>query len=143
MIKEETRDLFTTDPDYALVHCISSDFALGAGIALRFNQMGVKKALKENFESKWDGRGYCIRTDVPQRTVYNLITKKNYWHKPTYKTLGESLEDLKAQLDRDDCKRIAMPLIGCGLDKLEWNKVYKCLCAVFKDTDIEILVCKL
>lgn len=32
-IKEEKRDLFTMPSDYALAHCISADFKLGAGIA--------------------------------------------------------------------------------------------------------------
>lgn len=37
-IKEEKRDLFTMPSDYALTHCISADFALGAGIAKEFNK---------------------------------------------------------------------------------------------------------
>ena len=43
--KEEVRDLFSISDDYILVHCISSDFALGAGIAKKFAQMGVKEKL--------------------------------------------------------------------------------------------------
>lgn len=35
--KEEKRDLFRVDTDYYLAHCISADFALGAGIAKEFN----------------------------------------------------------------------------------------------------------
>jgi hypothetical protein len=35
-----------------------------------------------------------------------------------------------------------MPLIGCGLDKLEWERVKSLLIAIFDDLDIEILVCK-
>ena len=31
--KEEKMNLFEAPEDYALVHCISADFALGAGIA--------------------------------------------------------------------------------------------------------------
>ena len=37
-IKEEKRDLFTMPEDYALAHCISADFALGAGIAKEFDK---------------------------------------------------------------------------------------------------------
>lgn len=32
----EKRDLFTVSKDYTLCHCISADFALGAGIAKKF-----------------------------------------------------------------------------------------------------------
>jgi len=38
IIKEEKRDLFTVSNDYALVHCISADFKLGAGIAKEFDK---------------------------------------------------------------------------------------------------------
>lgn len=31
--KEEKRDLFSVDDSYYIAHCISADFALGAGIA--------------------------------------------------------------------------------------------------------------
>ena len=39
-------------------------------------------------------------------------------------------------------KKIAMPLIGCGLDRLEWYKVSEIIKRLFSNTDIEILVCK-
>ena len=38
IFKEEKRDLFTMPEDYALAHCISADFALGAGIAKEFDK---------------------------------------------------------------------------------------------------------
>lgn len=41
IIKEVKKDLFTVSDDYALVHCISADFALGAGIAKEFRNGGV------------------------------------------------------------------------------------------------------
>ena len=39
--------------------------------------------------------------------------------------------------------KIAMPQIGCGLDRLKWKDVSDVIKDVFADTDIEILVCKL
>jgi O-acetyl-ADP-ribose deacetylase (regulator of RNase III) len=38
--------------------------------------------------------------------------------------------------------KIAMPIIGCGLDRLQWDRVSEIIKEVFKNTDIEILVCK-
>jgi hypothetical protein len=35
-------------------------------------------------------------------------------------------------------KQVAMPQIGCGLDKLTWPEVEKRLKSVFKDDDVEI-----
>ena len=35
-LTEVEKDLFSVDPQYSLVHCVSADFALGAGIAKQF-----------------------------------------------------------------------------------------------------------
>lgn len=35
-----------------------------------------------------------------------------------------------------------MPVIGCGLDRLNWNDVSEQIKDVFADMDVEILVCK-
>ena len=39
------QDLFTVPKDYILVHCVSADFAMGAGIAKEFTKRGVKDYL--------------------------------------------------------------------------------------------------
>lgn len=139
---EEQGDLFSEEiiREYALCHCISSDFALGAGIAKIFAKMGVKKKLVEQYQKLWQGRGYCHFTNVDGVLVANLVTKERYFHKPTLETLRQSLEDLRNQALERSLKKLAMPKIGCGLDKLEWSEVKKIINEVFKDTEIEILV---
>jgi len=72
--------------------------------------------------------------------VFNLITKEKYWHKPTYSDLHSSLEKMKNICLEKQIKKVAMPKIGCGLDKLNWHHVKKTLNDVFKDVDIEINV---
>jgi hypothetical protein len=39
--------------------------------------------------------------------------------------------------------KLAMPKVGCGLDKLSWPNVYDIICDVFKNTDVDILICEL
>ena len=39
-------------------------------------------------------------------------------------------------------KKVAMPLIGCGLDRLQWDRVSAMIKEIFADEDIEILVCR-
>ena len=34
-----------------------------------------------------------------------------------------------------------MPIIGCGLDRLEWSRVSNIIKEIFENDDIEILVC--
>ncbi len=142
IFREEQGDLFDEDilREYALCHCISSDFALGAGIAKTFSAMGVKRRLCEEFPKLWQGRGYCLFVEINGVLVANLVTKERYFHKPTLDTLRQSLIDLRGQAVERNLKRLAMPKIGCGLDKLEWENVSMVIKEVFGETDIEILV---
>ena len=139
--REEQRDLFTVPCDYWLAHCISSDFALGGGIALAFvKRFNMRKMLFENFPVlDWHNTGY-VRV-VPGIPVFNLITKQHVYQKPTYKNLVEAVEAMRDYAVTHNIRKIAMPLIGCGIDGLNWIKVSAHVQRIFKDIDIEILVC--
>ena len=150
--KEEKRDLFTLPGEYMLAHCISADYALGAGIAKIFrDKLGVKNALSKLYgKNNWNGKGRCEIVRVPNDSgemvyVANLITKSRYFQKPAYGSLEESLTDMSHKLAQDypEVKKIGMPLIGCGLDRLQWNKVSEIIKQVFEKTDYEIIVCYL
>lgn len=139
------RDLFTVPEDYYLVQCVSADFKLGKGIAVQFNErFNIKNKLKELYPHGFldpDGcyeKVGCILVD----RVFNLVTKDNYFNKPTYYTMEGALYFLREMCEENKVKKLAMPLIGCGLDKLEWEKVREIIQKTFKDDDIEILVCK-
>ncbi len=137
--KEEKRDLFKVSTEYYLAQCISADFDMGKGIVVEFNhRFRLKSRITENYpEYQWHGPD-CIVID----RVFNLITKKQYWGKPTLQSLTEAVEKMKAYAIQHDVKKIAMPILGCGLDRLNWNDVSRMIQQVFQDTDIEILVCK-
>lgn len=139
-ITTEKRDLFTMPQGYYLAHCISSDFALGAGIAKTFDSVyNMRFNLFRNYpDYKYNGGDALLIANV-----FNLVTKDKYWHKPTYDSLREALEMMKEQMDFVGATKLAMPKIGCGLDKLSWNQVYDIICEVFEDTDIEIVICEL
>jgi hypothetical protein len=138
--KEEVRDLFSVSEDYYLAHCISADFGMGKGIVVEFNKrFDIKNKLQTNVNDYHHYR-YGGMALIEGRVI-NLITKERYWQKPTYETLRDALNIARIRLPLD-CKKIAMPVIGCGLDRLEWSKVSDIIKDVFSDTDIEILVCK-
>ena len=148
LYKEEVRDLFSVSDDYYFAQCISADFAMGAGIAMQFNKhFDTKtKLIKRygfSFEDRWDAfneHGTCLL----EGRVYNLITKKKHWLKPTYDTLKAALNAMRTMvINNPDVKKIAMPQIGCGLDKLQWDKVSEIIKEVFGELDVEILICKL
>lgn len=143
--KEEIRDLFSVPDDYYLAHCISSDFGMGKGIVVEFNErFNMRNILLRDYGTAcitaWDikQKGHCIKAC----RVFNLITKRNYWLKPSYRTIKEALEEMKEICLQCNVTKIAMPKIGCGLDRLNWDKVSEIIKEVFEDTDVEILVCK-
>lgn len=48
---------------------------------------------------------------------------------------------MKELCKKNGISKLAMPKIGCGLDKLNWEDVKQQIMRCFQDTDIEILVC--
>lgn len=142
--EEIVQDLFSVDDSYYLAHCISADFAMGKGIVLEFNKrFDMKNRLKTmypNYLESWqNGNKYdCILVN----RVFNLITKEKYFNKPTYKSMRGSLEIMKNLCIKNNIHKLAMPIIGCGLDRLKWEKVSEIIQGVFSDIDIEIIVCK-
>ena len=134
---EFSGDLFACPATDALCHCISTDIAMGKGIAVQFKQrFGGVPELRA--QQKAIGQVAVLRRD--QRYVYYAITKAKYWNKPTYEALQRSLEDMKAHALAHAVSRISMPRIGCGLDGLLWPKVRDLLHRVFSDTPITISV---
>lgn len=139
-ITTEKRDLFTVPQGYYLAHCISADFALGAGIAKTFDSVYNMrfKLFKKYPKYEYHG-GDALLVD----NVFNLVTKQKCWHKPTYDSVRDALEMMKEYLDFIGATKLAMPKIAAGLDRLEWPKVYEIINEVFEDTDIEIAICEL
>ncbi len=135
---EVTGDLFSSTNGHTLVHCISSDCKMGAGIALEFNNRFP------------DMKSYCLSLNPmigdalfyhnKEKKVFNLVTKKFFHHKPTYYDLEHSLISMKRQLKTLNISQLAMPRIGCGLDRLNWGKVQGIIKSTFVDTDIEIVI---
>lgn len=137
---EEKRDLFTVDNSYTFVHCISADFALGKGIALEFQKRyKTRDAIQSRAKPFSIPVGNCIYTEP----VLSMITKGRAQSLPTYETMYEALFHLRTALEKLYIDKIAMPLIGCGLDKLKWPIVRALIKDIFEDMDVEILVCYL
>lgn len=128
-------DLFSVLQDYYLAHCISADYKMGAGIA-------------KDFEARFKLRSKLKQMPVTAKyramlvgRVFNLVTKEKYWHKPTYDSVRAALEDMKRQCQELNIKKLAMPRIASGLDRLSWPRVSEIVRNVFEDTDITIMVC--
>ena len=137
VMTSEHGDLFDVGADYALCHCISKDLKMSSGIAVAF---------KDKFGGLAELRRQCIDVgDVgvlyrDGRYVYYLVTKARYYDKPSMSSLSAALVAMRGHILANGVRRLAMPRIGCGLDRLAWNEVKDRILSTFSDTTLEIQV---
>lgn len=142
--REIKKDLFDVPSKYCFAHCINGAYTLGTGIAKEFeDRMRMRHFLmmfypiQEGEETKYIGKALLVGR------VFNLVTKAHHYNKPTYEALYSALKDMRDQCETRCVRHLAMPKIGCGLDRLDWDKVSVMIKEVFGDLDIDILICYL
>ena len=138
-------DLFKTDDETtSLAHCVSRDLKMSKGIAKLFRDKFGR--VQELERMNVDIGGVAVlklrsnRGQEQNKFVYNLVTKAKYSDFPTYDNLKQSLLAMKTHALENSVQCLAMPKIGCGLDKLEWNAVRTLIKNIFLDTSIHIKV---
>ena len=143
MIYSEIKeDLFEVPDHYYLAHCINGNYTLGAGIARTFSdKMNMRYHLVLQYPIKAGEQNKYIGKALLVGRVFNLVTKAFHYNKPTYESLRSALNDMHDQCAELGIKYLAMPKIGCGLDRLDWSKVSVMIREIFSDLDVEILVC--
>ena len=125
-----------------IAHCVSSDFAMGKGLASAIAccycvLQELRKLPIDNFPP------ISLVTyfdQEHQRFIYNLVTKRRFFDKPTYGTLELSLQALKQHLKRHTIQKLAIPKHGCGYDQLHWPTVFSILSKVFSGSNLTITV---
>ena len=116
-----------------IAHCVSSDFAMGKGlastIACCYPELQALRILPiNNFPP---GSLVTYFDHQHQRFIYNLVTERQFFDKPTYETLKLSLYALKRHLKLHEIHDFAIPKFGCGYDQLHWPTVFSILFKVF------------
>ena len=134
-IKEIKGDLMMSKGN--LCHCISADCKLGKGIAKKFREKFGHMNKLRNMETEVGGVSII---KIENRYIYNLVTKDRYFQKPRYINLESSLIKMRKHAIENGIKKIDMPKIGCGLDKLNWYRVRDIIMKVFYNYGIEITV---
>ncbi|XP_031355947.1 uncharacterized protein LOC116180204 isoform X2 [Photinus pyralis] len=137
-VVEIQEDLFNMSTEYSLAHCVAEDMNMGSGIAVRFSQEFKRR--EELYSQRQRPGGLAILEDKG-RYIYYLVTKKESNGKPTMLTMWNSLRKLRQHIEDNNVKQLAIPRIGCGLDRLEWSEVKYLLECIFQETDVAITVC--
>ena len=134
-IQLKSGDLFSSTE--SLAHCISEDCRMGKGIAVKFKSLfgGVSEIQQQRAAT-----GGLAVLSRGNRRIFYLVTKKHYYNLPSYDSLESSLICMREYCTKNNIKSISMPKIGCGLDRLQWSKVFEILSRVFSMNDINITV---
>jgi alkylhydroperoxidase family enzyme len=128
---EKQMNLFDVDEKYYFVQCISSDAKMGLGIAVEFDKRFNLKDRSLEIINRWMSQNNTCPNCIFVDKVFNLITKKNYWDKPTYDSVRASLECLRMYCLSMHVYYLAMPRIASGLDRLQWGKVREMIQEIF------------
>ena len=84
--------------------------------------------------------GGCAYLKNDDRFIFYLVTKKFASYKPYYNSVEKSLKALRDLCKELNVSDLAMPMIGCGLDRLEWNVVSRIIDDVFGKSGLKITV---
>lgn len=133
-------DVFTAPAEYSLAHCVAVDFRMDAGIATGFRRKFGRVHELQQQNAKVGG--IAVLENGPQQYIYYLTTKKLSSQKPKISDLLKSLLAMRAHMKTKGVTKLAIPKIGCGLDRLKWKNVFELLQRVFSRLPVEIVVYK-
>ena len=128
-IKIVEAHLFSAPDSVSLAHCVSADFAMKSGIAREFKQRygGIEELKNQKVQL-----GGCAFMTSGTRFVYHLVSKNRYFEKP-YETIEQTLYALLKATRTHQVKELALPIITCGRDQLNWERVEKFIHKVFSE----------
>ena len=125
----------------SIAHCVLSDFQMSKGIAqqIRDAYPALQPTLR-SIETPQVGASVSMNIPSQNKSIFHLVTKSQYFKKPSYYDLTRSLRCMKKQLIEQGIKQIAFPKIGCGLDKLQEHSVFNIIYDIFRKSDIKVFI---
>lgn len=127
MITYTTGDLFEAQTE-AIVNTVNTVGVMGKGIALQFknrfpeNYLTYKKACEQDLLKIGD----LLITENNSlffKYIINFPTKKHWRNPSKYEYVEKGLDTLIEELKIRNIKSVALPPLGAGNGKLEWEKV--------------------
>ncbi|MCY4436623.1 MAG: macro domain-containing protein [Chloroflexi bacterium] len=146
MIEYKTGDILAENVD-ALVNSVNCVGVMGRGIALQF-----KNAYPENFKAY---SAACKRNEVKPghmfvfetgylaspRYIINFPTKRHWRGKSRIEDIDAGLVALAQEIRERDIRSIAIPPLGSGLGKLDWQAVRQRIEVGLQElTDVRVIV---
>ena len=133
-----------------VVNAVNTKGYMGKGLALEFKlrfpklEEDYKKACESGELSKggdvwiWKGNDIFGRNAV----VANIATKEDYKAPSKIEWIERGVKSLREILSSNGYKSVALPKLGAGLGKLNWDVVEDVIVNAFHGEDFEVIICK-
>lgn len=145
-------DLLKMPKEYVIAHAIDShEVAFGAGASRAICEMfpDIREKCLEFANDNFNCTNFVYRYTNGEQVIYNMFVKSHCWYNAMNKMTQEEylnnvktcLTFLKKEMIMRGEKHLAIPQIGCGLDRCRWKDIEAIINFVFEDTDIDVKVC--
>lgn len=146
MIKVFEGDMMQSGAE-ALVNTVNTVGVMGKGIALQFKEAfpSNNKAYIDACKNKELEIGKLLaiwdeNLQLGRKLIINFPTKTHWRYPSKYEYIEKGLIALRALLQKEEIKSIAIPPLGCGNGGLDWNKVKPMIEQALSGLDIEIMI---
>ena len=129
LYEEKQVDLLSVPVYYHIAHCIPADLSFWGETA---NKIDLLYNMKQQIlEYEW----YAVKkgTAFLVDNVYNLIVTNKKFERPTLEDLKVCVLDMAKDCILGNVKYLAMPHIGCGHNKLNWEDVKPMILDCFEE----------
>jgi O-acetyl-ADP-ribose deacetylase (regulator of RNase III) len=126
IIAESTGNILKSDIQ-TLVCPVNVVGVMGAGLAMEFKLQ--YPAMYEAYRRFcWAGlferKGIFVYTVSPTRKILCLPTKRHWKYRSKIEWVDQALATIASDYEKYGITELAIPAVGCGKGKLEWEDVY-------------------
>lgn len=126
--EEVQKDLFDLPPYYNICYGIPADLSLGSETAKRLESY---YHFTEKVENDYEDR--CVGEAIWVRNLFLLMIANKKYEPITMTNLENCIEDLAQYCINEEVAYLAMPLLGCGKGKLNWEDVRSMIIRTFTE----------
>ena len=135
-VKEVHGELIESPSEYHIVSEIEKYYNFRSGVNYELRQkFGIDQTLKSNKDI-----GDVVKFKYGDRYIIFLITKTKQKQLATYENTHLALLNLKYFCQKHSLTKLAMNQIG-RKDGLDWTRIRSMIRYIFRNTDIEIIIC--
>lgn len=130
-VRDLKEDLLDMPVYYNIAHCIPADLTAYGSTAHRINAVyDLVNLLKDDYMG---GGSFPDVGDVDyMKNVFTLFATSKKYARPSMEDLRKCVANLAKECVDLSVMYLAMPRIGCGHNKLNWNEVRNMICEEFK-----------